>query len=75
LRQRGFLFGPAYVPLLNDAPGLELKYGSMSVILRQSECNLAAGCEVNVPRLSDAKATTRRRTRFALKTPHLRNTR
>jgi hypothetical protein len=69
------LFGSAYVPLLNDAPGLELKYGSMSVILRQSECNLAAASEVSVTRLSDAKATTRRRTRFALKTPNMHNAR
>jgi hypothetical protein len=67
------LFGPAYVPLLNDAPGLELKYGSMSVILRQSERNLAARCALNAMCLSDAKATTRRRARFALKTPNLRN--
>jgi hypothetical protein len=69
------LFGPAYVPLLNDAPGLELKYGSMSVILRQSECNLAACIRVSVTRLSDAKATTRQRIRFALKAPNLSNAR
>jgi hypothetical protein len=49
--------GPAYVPLLNDAHGLELKYGPMSVILRQSKCNLAACDEVGATRLSDVKAT------------------
>jgi hypothetical protein len=67
------LFGSAYVPLVNDAPGLELKYGSMSVILRQSERNLAACCAVNVMRLSDVKATTRQTTLIALndaKSPH-----
>ena len=45
--RRRFLFGSAYAPLLNDAPGFELKCGSMSVILRQSERNLAARCALN----------------------------
>jgi hypothetical protein len=38
----------------------------MSVILRQSECNLAARGQVGGQRLSDVKATTRQLTLFAL---------